>query len=43
MKIEKVELIHVRLIFKHPYLTGAGGGKDRHVLIVKMYADGIIG
>jgi O-succinylbenzoate synthase len=44
MKIEKVELIHIRLVFKHSYLTGAGGGgKDRHLLIVKMYADGIIG
>jgi len=44
MKIEKVELIHVKLVFKHPYLTGAGGGgKDRHLLIVKMHADGIIG
>lgn len=43
MKIERVELIHIKLRMKEPFYTGCGVVIDRPFVIVKAYGEGLVG
>jgi len=43
MKIRKVDLIHIVLPIKEPFVTGCGVVCDRHVIVTKLYADQGVG
>lgn len=43
IKIEKIEIIHIRLPIVHTFTTGFGTVKEKDSVLVKMYANGCIG
>jgi len=43
MKINRVDLIHINLPMKQPFRTGCGASEERHLVLVKMHADGMVG
>ncbi len=43
MRIERVELRHIRLPLVHPFQTSFGVQAERDLIIVKAHADGLVG
>jgi len=43
MKLERAEIHHIRLPMIKPFVTGCGVIRDRNLLIIKLYAEGLVG
>jgi len=43
MRIERVQLRHIRLSLVHPFETSFGRETDRDIIIVRAWADGLVG
>ncbi len=43
MKLERAEIYHICIPMIKPFVTGCGVIRDRHLLIVKLFADGLEG
>jgi len=43
MKIERVEIIHLSIPLKHHFTTSFGTSTEKHTVLVKAYADGLVG
>ena len=43
MKLERAEIHHIRLPMIKPFVTGCGVIKDRNLLIIKLFAEGLVG
>jgi len=43
MKIQQVDLIHIVLPIREPFVTGCGAVYDRHLIVTKLYTDHGVG
>ncbi|NIO71388.1 MAG: o-succinylbenzoate synthase, partial [Anaerolineae bacterium] len=43
VRIERVELRHIRLPLVHPFETSFGRQEERDVIIVKLFSQGVVG
>ncbi|MCK5093211.1 MAG: o-succinylbenzoate synthase [Spirochaetes bacterium] len=43
MKIDRAEIHHICIPMHKPFVTGCGIIKERHILIIKLFADGLEG